>query len=313
MARRRAIAIRAPSQVSSGLAILLVRWLAILLVLVALALGGVAGFLTYRIISIRNTVENVTPLSYPQISYQNVNFKSPAGGEREGWLLLGLKGAPVIILCHGYNSNRAELLWLGNVLAANHFNVYLFNFYGPSSRNYSLGVAESQDLAAAIEAITKRPEVNAHRLGLYGSTVGGYATLAVAERDSRVKTLVLDTIYEHPNQMFEARLEALLGGSSSVFRFLAVSEFRLLALRGTPPKIRDDLPKLANIPKFFISGRDTPLLAAVTEEVYNLAPQPKRLMVMDHSQSSLASVAEKEEYGNQVLSYFLHNLPLRAD
>ena len=74
-----------------------------------------------------------------------------------------------------------------------------------------------------------------------------------------------------------------------------------------------NLSKLADIPKLFISGRDNPSLAAMTEELYNQAPQPKQLLVMEHSVSSLASEAEKKEYENQVLNFFLQKLSLRAD
>ena len=74
-----------------------------------------------------------------------------------------------------------------------------------------------------------------------------------------------------------------------------------------------NLPKLANVPKLFISGRDNPPLAAMTEELYNQAPQPKQLLVMEHSESGLAIEAEKKEFENQILNFFLKNLSLRAD
>ena len=41
--------------------------------------------------------------------------------------------------------------------------------------------------------------------------------------------------------------------------------------------------------------------------------RPKRLLIQEHSQTAQASGAEKKEYENQVLSFFLQSLPLRAD
>jgi hypothetical protein len=81
----------------------------------------------------------------------------------------------------------------------------------------------------------------------------------------------------------------------------------------TRPPVRADLVKLENIPKLFITGRDLPVLAAATEDLYNLAPQPKRMLVLEHSYGTLASGAVKKEYEDQVLNFFLKNLPLRAD
>ena len=74
-----------------------------------------------------------------------------------------------------------------------------------------------------------------------------------------------------------------------------------------------DLSKLGNVPKLFISGSDNPPLAAMTEALYDQAPQPKQLLAMEHSVATLASESEKKEYENQVLNFFLQKLSLRAD
>ncbi len=271
--------------------------------------------MTYRIITARNDTEIVSPATYLLSSFENLNFTDRAGGEHEGWLLLGLKGAPVIILCHGYNSNRSELLSLGTILRENHFNVYIFNFYGTKARTpYSdLGTRETADVLAAIETVTQQPGVNPRRVGLFGTTSGGYAALAAAEQSKLVKALVVDTIYDDSMRMFELQMDYILGGSSGFFHVLAGTEFRLLNVGAKPPRVRETLGKLENMPKLFIKGQDSPSLAAITEELYNHAPEPKRRLVMEHSQPALTSGAEKKEYENQVLTFFLQNLPLRAD
>lgn len=315
MARRRAVAVAAPSRFPTAALFRVVRVILILAVLLFIAMAAVGGFLTYRIVTTRNDAENVTPSSYLLSNYENLNFTDRSGDEHEGWLLLGLKGAPVVFLCHGYNSNRSELLSLGVVLRENHFNVYVFNFRGSKFKTpYSnLGVRNAEDLLAAIEKITKQPAVNPNRVGLYGTTTGGYAALVAAQQSPLVKAIAVDNVYEDPSQMFDAQLDRLLGGSGPVFRLLVGAEFDLFTLRTKRPKVRDNLPKLENIPKLFIAGRDMAMLATVSEEVYKNAPQPKRMLVMEHSQSTLASGDEKKEYENQVLTFFLQHLPLRAD
>jgi len=113
--------------------------------------------------------------------------------------------------------------------------------------------------------------------------------------------------------MLEFQIDQLLGGASSVFHFLARTEFHLLAGGGQPPRVREDLHKLGGVPKFFISCRDIPLLARVTESLYSQASSPKRLLLVEHSQAGSASSEEEVEQNNQILGYFLQNLPLRAD
>ena len=278
-------------------------------------LVGVGIFLTYRVATKHDTIENVTPASYLLANYENLNFTDARGGEHNGWLLPGLQGAPVIILCPGYNSNRSELLSLGTTLQANHFNVYLFNFDGPRSKDdfSNLGIGEASILTAAIRRVTKVPGVNPHRAGLYGITLGGYAALVAGEDNPVVKALVVDDAYEQPTQMFDYQLDRLLGGSGSLFHLLARSEFRLFTFRSAYPNVRSGLSKLAGTPKLFLASEDAPALVSIAEELYNNAPQPKRLLALPRTQATLVSGPERKGYENQVLSFFLQNLPLRAD
>jgi pimeloyl-ACP methyl ester carboxylesterase len=315
MARRRAVAVAVPSRISGEFVFRLVLVVLVLLIVIFLALAGVGAALTYYVTTANNTQEAVNPQSYLLSSYISLSFTDRSGGEHEGWLLLGLRGAPVIILCHGYDSNRADLLSLGSILRDNHFNVYLFNFHGPKARENrtNLGPRQASDLMAAIETLTKQPDVNPNRVGLFGTSVGGYAALVDAELNPKVKAVVADTIYSTPERMFDSQIERLLGGSSGLFHAITDAEFHLASRGSETFDMPANLSKLANVPKLFISGRDDPSLAAMTEALYEQAPEPKQLLVMEHSESGMASESEKKEYQNQILNFFLQNLSLRAD
>jgi cephalosporin-C deacetylase-like acetyl esterase len=315
MTRRRAFAGAGPSGISGDFVFRLVLVVLTLLVVIFLALAGVGAGLTYYVTTATDLQEAVNPQSYLLNSYTSLSFTDRSGGEHEGWLLLGLRGAPAIILCHGYNSNRSDLLWLGSILRDNHFNVYLFNFHGPKAKESTsnLGSRQASDLIAAIETVTKQPDVNPNRLGLLGTSVGGYAALVAAEMNPKVTALVVDTTYPTPERMFDFQIDRLLGGSSGLFRIFTEAEFHLASLGGETYEMPANLPKLANVPKLFVSGHDNPTLAAMTEALYDQAPQPKQLLVVDHAESGMASEAEKKGYENQVLNFFLQNLSLRAD
>ncbi len=315
MARRRALSVAVPARLPGGLGGRLIRAVLTLAVVLTVVLGGVSIFLTYQVVTSRNEAETVTPMSSFQSSYVNLSFTDGQGGEHEGWLLVGLRGAPAVILCHGYNSNRSELLALGNLLQQNHFNVYVFNFQGPKAREAytDLGLRQADDLMAAIGKVSKQAAVNPHRVGLFGINTGGYAALRAAQQSPLVKALVADSVYSEPSQMLEAQVDELLGGSSSFFRALPKAVFHVLTLGRKEVSVRQNLAPLEGIPKLFIQGRDSPALAQDTQALYDASPQPKRLLILEHSYTSLASGAVKKEYEDQVLSFFLQNLPLRAD
>jgi len=315
MARRRSLAVAGPSRLS-GLSISrLVTGIVILLAVVFVALGAVGAGLTYHVVTTNNVQESVSPSTYLLSSYVSLNFTDRHGGEHEGWLLLGLRSAPVIILCHGYDSNRSDLLSLGSILRDNHFNVYIFNFYGPKAKENisNLGSRQASDLMAAIDTLTKHPDVNPNRVGLFGTSVGGYAAMVAAEANPKVRTLVVDTTYPTPELMFDSQIAELLGDSSGLFRTLTEAEFHIATMGSDSYSVPGNMAKLAGTPKLFISGRDNPALAELTEDLYKQAPQPKQLLVMEHTGSGLASQAEKREYEDQIVAFFLQKLSLRTD
>ncbi len=315
MARRRSYAAPSPSKFNVDLFLRIFLGIFVLVFVIFLALAGVGAGLTYYVTTANSSQESVTPQSYLMNSYTPLSFVDHSGGEHEGWLLLGLRGAPAIILCHGYDSNRSDLLSLGTILRDNHFNVYIFNFHGPKAKETfsDLGSRQASDLMSAISVVTRQPDVNPNRVGVFGTSVGGFAALAAAESDPRVKALVVDAVYTTPESMFDFQIEHLLGGSSGIFHFLTDAEFRIASMGGKSYAVQNDLPKLVDIPKLFISGHDTPPLAAMTEALYDQSPQPKRLLVMEHSGASMATESEKREYENQTVNFFLKSLSLRAD
>ncbi len=314
MARRRAHAIAAPSRLSAGIIGRLVIIVAILVLVCAIVLAAAGGFFTYRIITEYNSTENVNPSSFLLSNYESLNFTDAGGQEHDGWFLHGLKGAPVIILSHGYDSNRSEQLSLATVLQESHFNVYIFNYHGvkPNHRVTDLGVRQVQVLEAAIAKVMTVPEVNPRRVGLFGKSTGGYASLVVAERNPLVKAVVVDNAYEKPIQMFNSQIDQILG-STTLFRVVMDAEFRLLNIATQEPQLSQNLSKLDSVHKFFISGRDVAPLAAITEDFYNRVGQPKRLLVMDHTQIAFVTGTEKKEYENQILTFFSEQLTLHAD
>jgi pimeloyl-ACP methyl ester carboxylesterase len=315
MARRRSYAVPGPSRIKGALVLRILLGIFVLLSVIFLALASVGAGLTYYVTTASDSQESVTPQSYLLNSYIPLSFTDRMGGEHEGWLLLGLRGAPAIILCHGYDSNRSDLLSLGTILRDNHFNVYIFNFRGPKAKASisNLGPRQASDLLTAIDVVTRQPDVNPNRVGVFGTSVGGYAALLAAEANAKVRALVVDSAYTTPQSMFDSQVEHLLGGSSGIFHFITDAEFRIVTRGSSSYSVQADLPKLADVPKLFISGQDNPPLAAMTEELYNDAPQPKQLLVMEHSGAGLAAESEKREFQDQILTFFLKNLSLHAN
>ena len=68
----------------------------------------------------------------------------------------------------------------------------------PRSVFPNLGPRQASDLNAAIETVTRQPDMNPNRVGVFGMSVGGYAALVAAESNPKVRALVVDTTYSDP-------------------------------------------------------------------------------------------------------------------
>src|SRR5436305_4916999 len=172
------------------------------------ATSAIAGFLVYRIVKPQRSSSEINMDSFPGRP-DAVGFSVAGAGHRDGWFFPGLVGAPTIVLCHGYGSSRGELLTLVAALQDHQYNVFVFDFvaHGANDGITSFGFHEADEVRAAIDELARRPDVDKERFGLWGYNLGAYAALREAETDKRVRALILDSVYDSPEQMVKNGVE----------------------------------------------------------------------------------------------------------
>ena len=109
-----------------------------------LATTAIAGFLVYRIVKPQRTSSEINMASFPGRP-ETISFNVAGLGTREGWFFPGLRGAPTILLCHGYESSRGELLTLVSALQDHQYNAFVFDFaaHGGNPGVTTLGFREA--------------------------------------------------------------------------------------------------------------------------------------------------------------------------
>lgn len=276
-----------------------------------LATLAIAGFLVYRIVKPQRTSSEINMQSFPGRP-DAVVFDVPGLGKREGWFFPGLRGAPTLILCHGYESSRGELLTLVSALQDHQYNVFVFDFaaHGSNEGITTFGYREADELRAAIDALASRNDVDPNSFGLWGYNIGAYAALREAETDKRVRALVLDSVYDQPREMVKVEVGKTGLG---VFPFMARSaEFSFDWLnyqhREDPP-LSSRIKALAGVPKLFIEATDDPELASTTQKLFLLSPEPREQAVIAHGNFVGLADEDKRAYENRIVSFFLLKLP----
>lgn len=282
-----------------------------LLFFTVLATAGVAGFLVYRIVKPERTSSEINLQSFPGRP-DAMQFTVLNNQAREGWFFPGFRGAPTVVLCHGYGSSRAELLTLVSALQDHQYNVFLFDFaaHGGNSGATTFGYREADELRSALDALAARNDVDPHSFGVWGYNLGAYAALREAERDPRIRALVLDSVYDTPAQMVKVGVERTgLAGFPFMIRSAEFS-FDLLNMqfRKEPP-LSARLDSLKNVPILFIQASDDPELGAIAHNMFMKDPGPREQANIGLGNFVAMNDDDKRAYENRVVSFFLAHLP----
>jgi pimeloyl-ACP methyl ester carboxylesterase len=276
-----------------------------------LATGAIAGFLLYRIVKPQRTTSEISMQSFPGRP-DALQFTVPGLGTRDGWFFPGLRGAPTIVLCHGYGSSRGELLTLVSALQDHQYNTFVFDFaaHGGNAGVTTFGYREADEVHAAIDALATRTDVDASNFGLWGYNLGAYAALREAEKDRRVRAIVLDSVYDQPEEMVKVGVERSgLGGFPFMARSAEISFGWLnYKYRGEPP-LSKGMTALAGVPKLFIEAVDDPELADITRQMFSRASEPREQALIPHGNFVSLNDDDKRAYENRVVSFFLLRLP----
>lgn len=108
---------------------------------------------------------------------------------------------PAIILTHGWSSNKAQLLPVARPLHEAGFGVLLYDArgHGASGGRGPITIAKfAEDLAAAIDYLEGRPDVDAKRLGVVGHSIGGASAILSASSEPRIRALVSSSAFADP-------------------------------------------------------------------------------------------------------------------
>jgi len=277
-----------------------------------LATMAIAGFLVYRIVKPQRSSSEISMASFPGRP-EVLEFEVPGGsGKREGWFFPGFRGAPTIILCHGYESSRGELLTLESALQDHQYNVFIFDFagHGANSGISTLGYREADEVRGAVNLLATRNDVDPARFGLWGYNLGAYAALREAENDKRIRALVLDSVYDQPKQMLKVGVERNgLGGFPFMVRAAEFSFGYLNYAHRDDPPVSMRMLALTGVPALYIQALDDPELAETTRQMFLKAPEPREQAIIPHGNFASLNDEDKRTYENRVVTFFLVRLP----
>jgi pimeloyl-ACP methyl ester carboxylesterase len=294
------------------------------ILLLALALAAVTGWLVYGATRPPRqeylvTPERFTQLSGPGLKATEETWANRDGTRARGWLLRGGEGAPAVILLHRYGADRSWLLNLGVKLneTAN------FTILWPDLRGHGLnppvnwtsfGTRETEDTLAAIDYLRSlktsqnRPLVGT-AVGLYGVEMGAYTGLQAAARSQEIRALALDSVPNASNDILNNAVRDRTGMDNQFVHWLARTGMRIYFMGGY-----SDAPSCAaaaSLPDrqvLLLASKDTPQLYGSTVALARCFPQGARVELQSELPVSgfnlrLATGEQAEVYDRRVIDF----------
>ncbi len=154
-----------------------------------------AGMVTTRRFQYRDQENGgLTPASFG-LTFQEVAFSASDGVPLSGWWVPASQARGTVVLVHGLNRSRIEMVKKLPLLHRLGWNALLFDLrrHGESGGSLSgLGYLERKDVLAAKAMARAR---GSQRVVLWGISLGGAAATLAAAEDPQVAGLVCDSTY----------------------------------------------------------------------------------------------------------------------
>jgi dipeptidyl aminopeptidase/acylaminoacyl peptidase len=224
---------------------------------------------------------------------------------------------PAVILCHGFTGSMAgeKYATLAEALCRAGFVALRFDFFysGESGGWGNFGrmtlTGELIDLEAAVDFLSKRPEVYPARIGLFGHSLGGEIVLLHAAADRRVRCLVASApavdfkdVFERiveKQDVWKARGRAPAKGSE----IAAVMEYSFFedGLKYSPL----ERAKAIRCPLLIIHGEaDTCVPLASSQLLYKEANEPKKMVTIKGSEHDYEGPGQLDEMVSAAIGWF---------
>jgi dipeptidyl aminopeptidase/acylaminoacyl peptidase len=138
------------------------------------------------------------------LRFEDIRFPTLNGRTLHGWWVPADDGrGPALVLVHGWGRNAERMLPYLAMLHGMGYHLLAFDarHHGTSDRDGHASMKKfSEDIRAAVDALSRRPEVDPARIGVLGLSIGGSAAIHAAAHDPRIRAVVTAGAFAHPRQ-----------------------------------------------------------------------------------------------------------------
>lgn len=200
------------------------------------------------------------------------NFRKPRGSSRP----------PVVVLIPGLDSTKEELTGMEHWFLDRGMATFTIDGPGQGEAEYDLPieVAYEKPVAAAIDMLDTRSDIESSRIGAMGVSLGGYYVVRAAAFEQRIKAIVSLSgpfaVHGYMDDLPPMTQDAFRVRSHSDTWEEAKDKMRAMDLRGVAERVK--------VPSYIITGRDDRLIPATeNERMAELIAGPVKLQIVENA------------------------------
>lgn len=256
-----------------------------------------------------------TPSDY-QMPGEDVSFASDENDRLvlRGWFVPA-EGKPrgVLVLCHGRQGTRADMLRHAQYLREAGFSCLTFSFRacGDSPGDTStIGWQEVGDALGAVRYLKSRSDTRNLPLGIYGSSMGAAVAIQAGAKSPLIRAVAADSSYTRLDRAIDQRFRGLMGFAGPIFA-VPVSFFgeRMTGMHAHDVAPLAVVAQIAPRPLFLIHGKSDILIRyRDSEELYRAAGQPKTLWLVPDAGHVQNFALHPDEYRRRLTEFFVQAL-----
>ena len=280
---------------------------------------GLSWLIVHRSFRFPDPDSGKTPSTFG-LHYENVEFASDPGILLRGWFIPAQSSRineqnrrleacrGTVVLVHGLNRSRAEMLSRAVFLAKNGYNALLFDLrhHGESGGKISsLGYYESNDVLAALNYLREQRHLECP-VGLWGVSMGATASLLAFSRSPEVNCAIADSPFLSFENTIVHHAQLFLGlpRFPIVDLILFFTSYQL-RIQMKDFDMRKTVREIGPRPILFVAGTaDRRMPPEIARTLYGIASSPqKEILIVDGAKHGEAYRTDPVNYQQVVLGF----------
>jgi len=249
---------------------------------------------------VTHTARTQVPRADLGAPYRNVAFKTSDGLVLKGWYIASRNGAAVVsIPGRGSSQKRAKLL------ARHGYGVLVYDRRGEGESEgdpNAFGWHGERDVDAAVAYLRTRPDVDAHRIGGIGLSVGGEMLIAAAAHSNGLRAIVTEGASGRSVRDDLANPDRAWG--EIIGTTIASAATAAFTGQMPPTDLRRLVPSISAATFFIYGARGQPAEGPANKAFYAAARGPKHLWQVPGAGHIGGTEARPLEYEQRVVAFF---------